>query len=79
MHLHTFVFIARGTVDVDYRIEVECNSCDVQYRLATGPEAIAIRMALLFAEGGPMLGPNNSIVVPMDYSLPEEYANVNSA
>lgn len=66
MHLHTL------TLDVPRSTRVFCSDCDIALRLATGDEARFVQMTDGYAEGGPMIGPHNVVVVPLDFSLYQE-------
>ena len=66
MHLHTL------RLDVPRSTRVFCEGCDVALRLATADEARFVQMTDGFAEGGPMVGPTNVVVVPLDYSIYQE-------
>lgn len=66
MHLHTF------TLDVPRSTRVFCSGCDGEFRLATRDEAHYIIMTDMFYDGGPLNGPNNVVVVPLNFSLYQE-------
>lgn len=66
MHIHTL------TLDVPRSTRVFCEGCDVELRLATGDEARFVQMTDGFAEGGPMVGPRNVVVVPLNYNIFQE-------
>ena len=66
MHFHTL------TLDVPRSTRVHCEGCDVALRLATGDEARFVQMTDGFAEGGPMLGPLGTVVVPLDFTIFQE-------
>jgi hypothetical protein len=63
MHIHTL------RLDVPRSTRVYCEGCDVALRLATYDEAVWVQATDGFAEGGPMLGPSGTVVVPLDFSL----------
>ena len=66
MHLHTL------TLDVPRSTRVFCEGCDVDLRLATADEARFVQMTDGFAEGGPMIGPHNVVVVPFNFTIFQE-------
>lgn len=66
MHIHTL------RLDVPRSTRVFCEGCDVALRLATGDEARMVTDLDLFAPDGPMVGPTNIVVVPLDFSLFQE-------
>lgn len=65
MHLHTLRLVPLS-------IRVECEGCDVALRLATRNEAIFVQTTNGYEDDGPMLGPTNVVVVPVDFSLYQE-------
>ena len=66
MHVHTL------RLDVPRSTRVFCEGCDVALRLATGDEARFIQMTDGFSPDGPMVGPTNVVVVPLNYSIFQE-------
>jgi hypothetical protein len=66
MHIHTL------RLDIPRSTRVYCEGCEVPLRLATGDEARFVTMTETFAHNGPMVGPANIIVVPLDFSLFQE-------
>lgn len=66
MHIHTL------TLDVPRSTRVFCEGCDAALRLATADEARFVQMTDGFAPDGPMVGPTNVVVVPLDYSIFQE-------
>lgn len=65
-HIHTI------RIDLPRSTRVFCEGCDIALRLATFDEAVFIEMTDGLREDGPMLGPTNVTVVPVDYSLFQE-------
>lgn len=66
MHIHTL------RLDVPRSTRVFCDSCDVALRLATADESRFVTMTEGYAPDGPMVGPTNIIVVPLDFTLYQE-------
>ncbi len=66
MHLHTLV------LNVPYSNRVFCEGCPAVFRLATYPEAVYVHNSGDLANDGPMICENNVVVVPLDYSIPQE-------
>lgn len=64
-HIHTL------RLDVPRSTRVYCDGCDVALRLATGDEARFIDMTNGYRDGV-LLGPMNTTVVPLDFSLFQE-------
>lgn len=66
MHLHTL------TLDIPRSTRVYCEGCDVALRLATGDEARFVQMTDGFSADGPMVGPLNTVVVPLNFTIFQE-------
>lgn len=64
-HIHTL------RLDVPKSTRVYCEGCKVALRLATGDEARFIDMTNGYG-GDVLLGPFNTTVVPLDFSLFQE-------
>lgn len=62
MHLHT--------IDVEpFTLGVFCTGCDRQFRLATADEARFVQMTDGWSTDGPLRGPNDWVIVPVDFSI----------